>query len=86
VSRRFYGGNFAGITSRPYAGNSLNYGNHSFNLAHSSYRPAFYGHGLYHGYWNGNYGFGGGYGGGWGGGYGTGWGYGGGLGSGLVIC
>ncbi|MBI3863870.1 MAG: tetratricopeptide repeat protein [Planctomycetia bacterium] len=76
---RLGGVNRAGITSRPYAGNSLNYGNRSFNLAQSNYRPAFYGHGLYHGYWNGNYGFGGGYGGGWGG-YGPGWGYGGGWG------
>lgn len=74
--RHFGGVNRAGITSRPYAGNALNYGNHSFNLAHNGYRPAFYGHGLYHGYWNGNYGFGGGYGGGGGGGYGPGWGYG----------
>ena len=77
TERRFGGVNRAGITSRPYAGNALNYGNHSFNLANSGYRPAFYNHGLYHGYWNGNYGFGGGYGGGWGrGGYGAGWGYG----------
>jgi len=79
AGRRFEGSNRAGITSRPYAGNALNYGNHSFNLANSGYRPSFYGHGLYHGYWNGNYGFGGGYGGGWGG-YGPGWGYGGGWG------
>lgn len=72
---RLGGVNRAGITSRPYAGNALNYGNHSFNLAQNNYRPAYYGHGMYHGYWNGNYGFGGGYGGGWGG-YGPGWGYG----------
>jgi tetratricopeptide (TPR) repeat protein len=80
AGRQFGGANRAGITSRSYAGNALTYGNQSFNLANSNYRPAFYGHGLYHGYWNGNYGFGGGYGGGWGGGYGPGWGYGGGWG------
>lgn len=97
VVTQFGGGNRAGITSRPYAGNSLNYGNRSFNLAQSGYRPAYYGHGLYHGYWNGNYGWGGGYGGGgyggygggWGGGYrpgyGGGWGYGSGYGLGLGI-
>ena len=77
------GGNHARITSRPYAGNALNYGNHSFNLAQSGYRPSYYGHGLYHGYWNGNYGFGGGYGGGRGWGYGPGYGMGMGLGMGI---
>ena len=90
AGRHFGGGNRAGITSRPYSGNALNYGNRSFNLASSAYRPAFYRHGLYHGYWNGNYGFGGGYGGGWGGygpgwGYGRGWGYGPGYGLGLGL-
>ena len=77
------GGNHARIASRPYAGNALNYGNHSFNLAQSGYRPSYYGHGLYHGYWNGNYGFGGGYGGGRGWGYGPGYGMGMGLGMGI---
>ncbi len=80
VGRDSAGGNRAGITSRSYSGNALNYGNHNFNLAAGGYRPAYYGHGLYHGYWNGNYGFGGG----WGyGGYGLGMGLGLGLGYGL---
>ena len=48
--------------------------NHTVNLGHSNYQPAFYRHPQYQGYWTGNYGGGGGY--GFGSGFGTGLGFG----------
>ena len=71
AGRRFEGSNRAGITSRPYAGNALNYGNGN------------YGFGGGYGGWGG-YGPGWGYGGGWG--YGPGYGLGLGLGLGYGLA
>ena len=77
VQRQHFGGNAAignraNFTNRNYAGNQINFGNRSYNVANTSYRPAYINHpGAYHGYWNGNR-FGGN-GVGYGGGYGTGY-------------
>lgn len=56
--RRFES-NRASITNRPFVGNTVNFNNRTYNVAHSSYQPAYYRHSGYHGYWNGNRGFGG---------------------------
>ncbi len=86
------GGGAGQFNHGPMMGNTFNFGNHSLQLAHSAYAPAYAAHPWYHGYWHGNWGGGGGYypnyGGGYGGGYGGlgsgfGWGLGTGLGLGL---
>ncbi|MBS0201268.1 MAG: hypothetical protein JSS49_00105 [Planctomycetes bacterium] len=76
--------NRSGVANRLSGRTSIHLGNHTVNLSHNSYRPAYSNHSFYRGYWNRGYG---GYGSGFGlgnglyGGYGGyGWGYYGGYG------